>query len=178
MAPLPPLSPPLPGRRVLLASDSMLRPLERLSWPAPFDVTARCFSGAGLETVVKKCLALSGSRFDVVVLHAGVNDASGGASLESDFRRSCDFAARALRARFSDARVVVSLACLSASEPVNVKVAVVNRLLREFALAQGFCLISNDNIRITDLTDVVHLNAAGTARIYGSFFNCLCVDAV
>ena len=41
-----------------------------------------------------------------------------------------------------------------------------NALLREVALAEGWGIVSNDNIRITELGDNVHLNAAGTAKLH------------
>ena len=48
-----------------------------------------------------------------------------------------------------------------------------NCLLRELSLTSGFELVSNDNIGLADLSDMVHLNAAGTARLYGNFLNFL-----
>ena len=174
----PPPSPPLPARRVLVIGDSILRPLERLRWPAPFCVLVRCFSGAPLRTVVQRLLPFSSSQCDVVVLHAGVNDASrGGDSFSADFRASCDYARRALDACFGGRRVIVSLLCLTSDGAVNSRVALANQCLRDLALAQGWGVISNDNIRVTDLTDTVHLNAAGTARFYGNMLNFLRDDA-
>ena len=69
-------------------------------------VTVRCFSGGRLNLVNKKCLDLD-VRCDVLVLHAGVNDASrGGASFAANF-----LTLGALRARFSGAKVAVSTVC-------------------------------------------------------------------
>ena len=41
-----------------------------------------------------------------------------------------------------------------------------NAQLRKVALVEGWGIISNDNIRITELSDDVHLNTAGTAKLY------------
>ena len=175
----PPPPAPLPIRRVLFLADSMLRPLEKLSWPSPLHVLVRCFSGAALRTVVGKCCAFaSADSFDLIILHAGVNDASRGAvTFATDFASACDFALVALRKRFSARKVVLSLPCLTTDGAVNARVAVANQLLRDLSLTSGFGLISNDNIRITDLADTVHLNAAGTARLYANFLNYLRVGA-
>ena len=43
---------------------------------------------------------------------------------------------------------------------------VANRVLRESALTEGWLMISNDNVRVFDLSDNVHLNAAGTVRVH------------
>ena len=154
----------------------MLRPLERLTWPSPFNVRVHCFSGASFASVVKRCVAFS-PIYDAVVVHAGVNDASRGvASLENVFCSSGGAACAALRARFPGARLALSLACLSASQALNPAIAVVNRVLRDLSLACDFTVISNDNVRFTDLMDVVHLNAAGTARVHGNILNFLRVD--
>ena len=132
-----------------------------------FNQTFLAFVLGSLEAVVKKSLPFSSSSYDVVILHAGVNDASCGLdSFPAAFRSSCDFAGHALGAAFRGSQVVLSLPCLTSDSDVNARVAVANQQLRDLSLARGFGLISNDNIRITDLTDVVHLNAVGTARLY------------
>ena len=166
---LPPPSPsPARSCRVVVFGDSMLRPFESLSWPAPFSVTVRCFSGGGLDLVIKKCLDLD-VRCDILILHAGVNDASrGGASFAAAFSATCAFTLGALRARFSGAKVAISTVCLTRSDEINLRVAAANVCLRDMARSGSFALISNDNIRVTDLTDTVHLNAAGTARLYSN----------
>ena len=74
-------------------------------------------------------------------------------------------------------RVVLSLPCLTTDETVNARIVVANQQLRHLSLTSGFCLISNDNICITDLINTVHLNAAGTARLYANFLNFLRADA-
>ena len=107
-----------------------------------------------------------------------MNDASrGGDSFLSDFAASCEYARGALVHLFPDSRVVFSLLCLTSDPAVNSRVAVANQLLRDLSLAGDFSLVSNDNIRISDLTDTVHLNAAGTARLYRNFLNFLRADA-
>ena len=177
-APPPPPLLPVVKRRVLVFSDSMLRPLEKLSWPSSFAVVVRCFSGASLMAVVRTCLKYFPSAFDMAVIHAAVNDASrGNESFESVFKASCDDARLKLRSRFPSSRIVLSLACVTALTAVNSRVAIANRLLRETAVSGGFGLISNDNIQFADLCDNVHLNAAGTARIYSNILNYLRADA-
>ena len=164
--------------RIFFAADSMLRPLESLVWPCPLSMSVKCFSGAGLASVVRKCVPFSLTPYDVVVVHAGVNDASrGGDSFLSDFTASCEYARGALAHLFPDSRIVFSLLCLTSDPVINSRVAVANRLLRDLSLAGDLGLISNDNIRISDLTDTVHLNAAGTARLYGNILNFLRADA-
>ena len=107
-----------------------------------------------------------------------MHDASHGRdSFASDFASSCDFARLTLASRFAASRIVVSLPCLTSDPAVNARIAVADRQLRAMASAAGFGLISNDNIRISDLTDVVHLNAAGTARLYNNILNCLRANA-
>ena len=139
-----------------------------------FNQTFLAFVLGSLEAVVKKSLPFSLSSYDVVILHAGVNDASCGLdSFPAAFRSSCDFAGHALSAAFHGSRVVLSLPCLTSDSDVNARVAIANQQLRDLSFARGFGLISNDNIRITDLTDVVHLNAAGTARLYNNVLNYL-----
>ena len=78
-------------RRILIIVDSILKPLEHLLWPSPYKVLVRCLSGAGLRAAVLKSQVYSASSFDVIVLHAGVNDAScGSGSFEDEFRASCE----------------------------------------------------------------------------------------
>ena len=147
-------------------------------WPSPLRVLVRCFSGASLEAVVWRSLLFSSVSCNFVVIHAGVNDASHGRdSFASDFASSCDFARLTLASRFAASRIVISLLCLTSDLAVNARIAVANRQLRDMAFAAGFGLISNDNLRISDLTDVVHLNAAGTARLYNNILSYLRADA-
>ena len=176
----PPPPPPLPVKvtRVLVFSDSMLRPLESLSWPAAYRIAVHCFSGAKLESVVGNCVKFYPTAFDTVVIHAGVNDASrGDDAFECVFGVSCKSARLRLRSCFPSSRIVLSLACVTALPLVNDRVAIANRLLRETAVSGDFGIISNDNIRFADLSDDVHLNAACTARIYGNILKFLRVDA-
>lgn len=63
-------------------------------------------------------------------------------------------------------RVVCSTVCQSKSSVLNLRVAIANTILREHAGLGHWGLVSNDNIRFADLRDDVHLNAAGTARIF------------
>ena len=122
------LPPPAPSCRVVVAADSMLHPFEVLSWPAPYAVSVRCFSGGRLEMIIKKCLSLS-LHCNVFVFHAGVNDASrGGVSFADNFLSSWDFALRALTARFSEAKVAISTICLTKSDKINLRVAAANNI--------------------------------------------------
>ena len=168
----PPPPPPARDRHVVIFGDSMLRPFQSLSWPAPFAVSVRCFSGATLDFLVRRCLLLT-SRCDILVLHGGVNDASrGGASFIDNFSSSCDSALRALKGVLG-VNVAISTICLTKSGEINLRVAAANECLRGVARSGPYALISNDNIRVTDLTDTVHLNAAGTARLYNNILQCL-----
>ena len=170
-------APPKPACRVLIVADSMLRPLERLSWPPPLRVFVRCFSGAPLAAAIRRGLAGASASFDMVIVHAGVNDASRERdSFPAAFSSACDYAGSALRASFPDARVALSLPCVTSDDAINVRIAIVAQQLRDLALASGFGLVSNDNIRITDLSDTVHLNAAGVARLYGNILGFLRAD--
>jgi len=58
-------------------SDSMLRPLRRLFWPAPFDVGLRCFSGGRLRFFFRDLLHVAADvEYDAVILRGGVDDIS------------------------------------------------------------------------------------------------------
>ena len=152
--------------KVLVFSDSMLRPLQALSWPAPFKVLVHSHGGATLEQVVRRSLPYA-SSCDVFLLHAGVNDASRNAQdFEARFVKSCDAASRAVSAGFGACKVLVSTVCLTKSDDLNLRVAVANQALRVLVAKRGWSLVSNDNIRTSDLRDTVHLNAAGTARLF------------
>ena len=70
-----------------------------------------------------------------------------------------------LKARFSGAKVAISTICLTRSAELNLRMAATNERLRGLAWSGSSSLVSNNNIQITDLTDTVHLNAAGTARL-------------
>ena len=159
--------------RVFIFSDSLLRPLRALAWPAPLGVVVRCFSGASLSQVVDRALALSSMACDVVLLHAGVNDASRNkANFNEHFATSCS-RLETLSTRFAPARLVISTMCLTKSTEINERVAKGNQMLREAAMSGGWPLMSNDNILYSDLADTVHLNAAGTARLFRSIINTL-----
>ena len=165
--PAPVLSPPV---RVLMIADSMLRPLSALSWPAPFRVIAHSHSGATLEQVLQRGLDVAAC--DVLVIHAGVNDVSKfPEGFEAHFERACGRVVAAVAAGFPQCKVVVSTVCQTKADDLNLRVASANRLLRGLARSQGWALVSNDNIHFADLHDVVHLNAAGTARLYRNLLN-------
>ena len=163
-----PLVAPVPPSpvKVLVFADSMLRPLQALSWPAPFRVLVHSLSGATLERVVQGCLPYA-STCDVFLLHAGVNDVSRvKVDFEKHFAASCDQVSRILSARLGGRRVLISTVCQTKSDELNMRVAYANQALRSMALAKGWSLVSNDNVHFADLHDTVHLNAAGTARLY------------
>ena len=160
--------------RVFIFSDSMLRPLRALAWPEPLGVVVRCFSGATLLQVLARCTPLSAMACDVVLLHAGVNDASRNvAAFDVGFAASCARLQEVLPTRFASARVVISTMCQTKSADMNLRVAAGNQMLREAALARGWSLMSNDNIQYDDLVDTVHLNASGTAKIFRNIVNTL-----
>ena len=177
----PPRSVPVASRlaaprsvRVLVLADSMLRPLRAVSWPAPFLVAVHCFSGATFLQTLERGLHFSQHKCDILLFHAGVNDASrGGADFDSAFGASCRRALRAFPAHFAGAKLVLSTLCLTRSSDINIRVAAANKMLREVAREGGWFLVSNDNVHITDLSDTVHLNAAGTARVFSNFVNTL-----
>ena len=116
---------------------------------------------------------MASSGFEVLLLHASVNDASR-ASQDFDARLAASVSSlRSLSLSLRGHRLLVSTACQSRSAAINVRVAVVNRAFREGALGGFWTVISNDNIRIHDLSDDVHLNASGTARLFRNFSNAL-----
>ena len=170
---LPPAPPQPSPFRVLVVGDSVLRPLRSLSWPPPLRVMLRSLSGASISAVVSEARSLVSSNFDVLLLHAGVNDAS---RAGTDFDARLDSALGSLRAlapSLGGRRLLVSSACQSRSSRINARVASVNHSFREGALAGAWSIVSNDNIHFHDLSDDVHLNAAGTARLYRNFCNAL-----
>lgn len=166
--PRAPLSVPLPppSLRVLVVSDSMFRPLSSLTWPIPFSVQVFCLSGGRLGAVLSRLVQLlSASSFDACLFHGGVNDISrNGLGFESALRESCSFAASALSS-FQGA-IFCSSVCQTRSSELNVRVCVANGILRSFSESCDWHYISHDNVRISDLADEVHLNAAGVAKIY------------
>ena len=171
-APPPPM--PVP---VLFGGDSVVRPFSSLDWPSPLRVEVRAYSGASFRSVVERVTALPNvADCRIVVVHAGVNDCSkAGEALESDFRDACSFASQVLPSRFPGRRIFVSTVCVSRSAALNARILVVNRALRELAAANAWSIVSNDNILTSDLIDDVHLNAAGTARLFGNLVNALIV---
>ena len=172
-APVPP--PPAPPVRVLFLGDSVVRALQELVWPSPLRVWVYAFSGAPLRRIVERGISLSDRvSCDVLVLHGGVNGASSaGESFESNFRVDCSHASRVVPVCFPGRRVLVSTACVSRSVELNSRVLVVNRLLRDLASSAAWTVVSNDNIRPADLVDDVHLNAAGTARLFSNIVKAL-----
>ena len=79
---------------------------------------------------------------------------------------SCDQVSRILSASLGGRKVLFSTICQNKSDELNMRVACANQALRSMALAKGWLLVSNDNVHFADLHDTVHLNAAGTARLY------------
>ena len=102
---------------------------------------------------------------------------NGGEDFEDTFGSSCANTCLALKSCFPSSRIAFSLACVSALSSLNAKIVIANKLLREVSASCGFGLISNDNLRFADLSDTVHLNAAGAARLYGNIINFLRDDA-
>ena len=162
------IAPPAsPVTWVLILGDSMLRPLLSLSWPASLKVLVRSFSGASLQRILEKSTSFVASRCDVVIFHGGVNDASKGSTdFKEQFSASCASLRSCVSASHKGRSILISTACQTRLTDINARVGVANGLLRETALVEGWGVISNDNIRVADLSDNVHLNAAGTAKLY------------
>ena len=171
------VSRPLPLRRLrlLVVSDSMLRPLQLLQWPAPFEVVVHCISGGTLRDVALDFLRLSReSSFAGCILHAGVNDVSKSsgappAALESASRHFVSMIA----AHSIVPHIVVSTICQTRRSDINAGVFIVNASLRSAAASHGWRIASNDLIRASDLKDDVHLNAAGIARVFRTLHHAL-----
>ena len=163
-------SPPLKAApvRVLIVGDSVLRPLCSLSWPSPFCVLVRALSGASLLAVWKEASSFASSLCDVLVLHAGVNDASRGSddSFEGQFSAACQTLAVGVASSFKGRKVLLSSVCQSRRSDLNVRVGIANKALRGVASARRWGLVSNDNVRFFDLLDDVHLNAGGVAKLH------------
>lgn len=165
--PLPASHPPPPSLNDLVVGDSMLRPFEHLSWPSHLNVVVQPLSGAGFGKVVERSLAFSYSLVSVIVIHGRVNDASkASGDLAASFAGTCSNALRALSASFAGRKVAISMACMTKSDKVNLSVANVNKQLRLLARGGCFFLLSNNNVRFSNLSDTVHLNAAGTANFF------------
>ena len=166
---------PVVSLRVLVVSDSMLRPLATVRWPSPIRALVHPFSGATLRQVVAHALRLADAPCDVILFHAGVNDVSKcpAESFKGLFQSACDYAAEALAAFFPGRRVVCSTLTVTRSPNLNSRVLLANNVLRDTARAAGWVVVSNDNVRVSDLADQVHLNASGTARLTRNFVNAL-----
>ena len=166
--------------KILVVSDSVLRPLENLRWPPPFEVTCICVSGAKLSTAVEVLLRMAASEmFDAFLVHAGVNDVSrisndavssavsSAVSLKSSLQSSLDL----LGVLRPESRIILSSVCQSRKSSFNVDIAVVNSLFRKVASARGWRYVSHDIIHFDDLKDDVHLNASGIAKLYRSLLH-------
>ena len=117
--------------------------------------------------------ATAGISVFYVILHGGVNDASSADFSEGDFAGSCTYASKALPAAFPNARILISTACVSRSQSLNKRILGVNKSLRVLSQNASFELVSNDNIMFGDLSDDVHLNGSGTARLFQNYVNAL-----
>ena len=161
--------------RVLVVSDSMLRPLASVRWPSPIRALVHPFSGATLRQVVVHALRMADAPCDVILFHAGINDVSkcSPESFKTLFQSACDYASEALAAFFPGRRVVCSTLTVTRSPNLNSRVLLANNVLRDTARAAGWVVVSNDNVRVSDLADQVHLNASGTARLTRNFVNAL-----
>ena len=166
---LAPAIAPRPSFRVHIFGDSLLRPLQSVSWPPPFVVIVHCFPGAKLYDVFMRLLrlSLSPSSFDALLFHAGANDVS---RITVDFERHFDesvlHASRALRAVFPGKPVFCSTICQTADSDINQRVAVANSALRTCSETGVWSIISNDNVLFSDLSDTVHLNGSGVAKFF------------
>ena len=171
-APATPASVPL---RVLVVSDSMLRPLASVRWPAPIRALVHPFSGATLGQVIAHALPLAHAECEVVLFHAGINNVSKypAESFKGMFESECEYARGALEAFFPGRRIICSTLTVTRSPDLNSRVLQANTVLRGVASAAGWVVVSNDNVRVSDLTDQVHLNASGTARLFRNFIGAL-----
>ena len=165
-APLPRPFPP-PPFRILIGSDSMLRPLAALKWPSPFNVEVVCLSGASLATVISQLVLRLPAQFDACLFHAGVNDVSrGGDDFQGSFQSSCSYAASVLSSKFPEGAILCSSVCQTKSASLNERVRVANEAFRSFSASYSWRYVSHDNIRFADLSDEVHLSASGVAKMY------------
>ena len=155
---------------VLVAADSMFRPVQHLTWPSPFSVKVLCVSGGSLRSVLIQAFhQFSHSNFDVLVFHGGINDVSKSAGdFEACFQSVCDYASNAIPTFFPGKPVICSSVCQSKQTDLNQRVCVANELLRALSSARRWRFVSHDNIYYQDLSDDVHLNAAGVAKLYRS----------
>ena len=169
-----PKQPRLPPIKVIISGDSVLRPLKSLSWPAPFQVVVRSISGATFARCAVEAANFALSGCQIVIIHGAVNDASKGSDnfLEC-FSASASRACVQLASTFSQHAVILSTACQSRSDDINIRIGQANKIIRDTALAKRWGLISNDNIRIFDLSDNVHLNTSGVAKLHRNILMCL-----
>ena len=153
----------------------MFRPVSALVWPRPFAVEVACLSGKKLRDVLLRLFCfLSFSHFDVCLFHGGVNDVSkSGDEFEAEFRETCTFASAGFPSHIPSSSVFCSSVCQTQSSDLNVKVRQANTMLRSFSTENGWRYISHDNIRFGDLSDTVHLNAAGVAKLYRHIISAL-----
>ena len=163
------LAPPL-TLRILFVTDSVFRPLARLSWPAPCAVEVLCFSGGSLRSVlIEGFQRLSFCPFDALLFHAGVNDvSSGSADFQASFQASVDYASQAVSAFFPGKPVLCSAVIQTRLSELNQRVCCANTLLRSLCSKNNWRFISHDNIFYPDLSDNVHLNPVGIAKLYRS----------
>ena len=104
----------LPPFRVVIVSDSMLRPLQTLKWPAPFAVNVFSFSGVTFREVLLQLLEHHALPYDVFVVRAGVNDASRvGDDFSLLFRSTCVCATEVMVFLFSLGFSLVALCGLA-----------------------------------------------------------------
>ena len=173
-SPSPPLPPPPRHHRVLIIADSMLRPLERLVWPVPFNVTIRCLSGGRLREIVFELLrAISSGAFDACVVHGGVNDIS--RNMPSPAAALDEASCHAVNMISAHCRLptIISTVCQTRRSDLNVGVARLNGALRQAAASKGWVIASHDNVVFSDLKDDVHLKPSGVVKVFRSLHHSL-----
>ena len=171
-APAPPLD-VVPSIKVLILGDSILRPLQQLSWPAPFHVLVLSVSGLTLSRLAASPSSFESAGVRAVLVHAAVNDASkDGPEFEENFSSSCAALGR-VALHHPGRAFLLSTACVTRDDSINKRVCFANKTLRELALQHGWAVVSNDNIGVRDLSDTVHLNASGAARLHRNIFHAL-----
>ena len=144
-----------------------------LAVPLPRDGPLRLWPDPVSPRLAASLGDLNPRDYDAILLHAAVNDASkDGPEFEGKLSASCDALGR-LAGRFQGCPFLLSTACVSRVDSINIRVRFANGRLRDLARSFGWAIVSNDNVRVQDLSDNVHLNASGTARLQLNFLQAL-----
>lgn len=147
---------------VVLVGDSIMKALEKATWPKSMKVFVKPRGGERfmeslyrLEDIVGKCAP------KMVVLHSGINDVSkfGDVAVGSILT---SFKLHAKKIAGISKCVCAVSGLIQTKDPVmNALVAQINLGLEEAAKKSGWVFVSNDAIQQCDLRDEVHLNELG-----------------